>query len=510
MARLYEYQGKAILARYGIKIPRGKVIDTRNELVDLLGEIGLPVVLKGQLWITGRKEKGAIRFADTQGEAEAALSDLLQMTIGKFRIEKVLVEERIDVERECFAGIVIDDEKKSPVLIFSPEGGSGVEAKGGVSRVIDPLKGLARYEVVELIKSAGITGRSLTSLSGLIHKLYSIMREYDARAIEVNPIALTKRGDAIALDCHITIDDYAVYRHPDLGIEVAREFDRPPTELERIAYKVEAKDYRGTFYFFQIVDQIPADGRHIGFHGAGGGGSMFSMDALVKEGYQIANFCDTSGNPPASKVYRAAKIILSQPNIAGYFASGSGVASQEQIQSARGLVKAFLEEGLEIPAVIRLGGNMEEEAIRILKESLSGIPAEVEGYGKDDPPEFCAQRLKALIRPGLFHKIRPFSLPEPFPYGFETFSGILSINHDLCRNCDHKGCIESCRYGILKLEDGVPVLALDPELVKKGRCIECLACEQFCHFKGKKAIRIILPIPGLSEYRERLIDGNTD
>jgi succinyl-CoA synthetase beta subunit len=145
-------------------------------------------------------------------------------------------------------------------------------------------------------------------------------------------------------------------------IEIAREFDRPPTELEKIAYRVEEKDYRGTFYFFQMVDETAGSEKYIGFNGAGGGGSMMSMDAVLNRGFKLANYCDTSGNPPASKVYRAAKVILSQPGIMGYFASGSGVASQEQYHSARGLTKAFWKNW--IPAVIRLGGNFEKRRSR--------------------------------------------------------------------------------------------------------------------------------------------------
>ncbi len=124
---------------------------------------------------------------------------------------------------------------------------------------------------------------------------------------------------------------------------------------------------------------------------------MMSMDAVLNRGFKLANYCDTSGNPPASKVYRAAKIILSQPGIRGYFASGSGVASQEQYHSARGLVKAFHEENLAIPAVIRLGGNFEEKAIEILAAYLKKIPGVVEGYGRDDAPESCAARLEELV-----------------------------------------------------------------------------------------------------------------
>ncbi len=205
-----------------------------------------------------------------------------------------------------------------------------------------------------------------------------------------------------------------MFRHPELGIDIAREFDRPPTELERIAYHVEEKDYRGTFYFLQMEENISAEKKAIGFNGAGGGGSMMSMDAVLSRGFKLANYCDTSGNPSASKVYRAAKVILSQPNIKGYFASGSGVASQEQFHSARGLVKAFLEEKINIPAVIRLGGNFEKEAVEILEKYLKDIPGKIEGYGRDDSPEFCARRMEEFIAENDYtsHAVAPIKEPE--------------------------------------------------------------------------------------------------
>ena len=125
---------------------------------------------------------------------------------------------------------------------------------------------------------------------------------------------LTKSGDFVAADCRITIDDYAVARHPELKIEIAREFDHPPTELERIAYAVEQSDHRGTFYFAQLATAAAKDSKGlVGFHGAGGGGSMMSMDAIVNAGFTIANFTDTSGNPSASKVYRAAELFWRSP-----------------------------------------------------------------------------------------------------------------------------------------------------------------------------------------------------
>jgi succinyl-CoA synthetase beta subunit len=141
-----------------------------------------------------------------------------------------------------------------------------------------------------------------------------------ARSLEINPLVLTKSGEFVAADCRITIDDYAVVRHPDLGIEIAREFDHPPTALERVAYAVEQNDHRGTFYFAQLATAAPKGSKGlVGFQVQGGGGSMMSMDAIVNAGFTIANFTDTSGNPSASKVYRAARIILAQPDLVGLF-----------------------------------------------------------------------------------------------------------------------------------------------------------------------------------------------
>jgi succinyl-CoA synthetase beta subunit len=233
------------------------------------------------------------------------------------------------------------------------------------------------------------------------------------------------------------------------------------------------------------------------------------MDAVLNRGFKLANYCDTSGNPPASKVYRAAKVILSQPGIRGYFASGSGVASQEQYHSARGLVKAFHEEGLAIPAVIRLGGNFEEKAIEILAAYLKQTPGVVEGYGRDDAPESCAARLEELVsrNPELRHEVRPLVEPAapPNAYAFDTLTGRLSFDHAKCPGCRTRGCVTACAPGILKLENGLPVLALPPEDAKKGKCTECLACEIFCKFHELDAIIMNLPIPGLKEYRDKVI-----
>ena len=516
MAKLYEYQSKALLKEGGIRIPKGGVASSPEEVYEITQQIGKPVVLKIQVWVTGRAGLGGIQFADTPGEAAEKAGNMLGMKVKHFTVEKVLVEEKLDIKSEFFAGLVIDDAHKAPVLIFSSVGGTGIEdiAKAHPEKIsqvsIDVLKGLREYEVRNMIRRTGMAGKSLVQLAGILSRLYKVAHRYDARSAEMNPLVLTQDGLIYAADCHFTVDDYAVFRHPELGIEVAREFDRPPTELEKIAYHVEEKDHRGTFYFLQMKEDISQEDNVIGFNGAGGGGSMMSMDAVLNKGFELANYCDTSGNPAASKVYRAAKVILSQPHIKAYFASGSGVASQEQYHSARGLVKAFHEENIKIPAVIRLGGNYEEKAIEILSQYLQDIPGCVEGYGRDDSPEFCAQRLEELIiqNKHYSHEVVPIEeseLPESV-YAFDTVTGRLSIDHQKCSVCRTQGCVEACAPRILKLEEKKPVLTIEREDAKKGKCTECLACEIYCKFHEQDAIMIQLPIPGLKEYRDRLLE----
>ena len=155
---------------------------------------------------------------------------------------------------------------------------------------------------------------------------------------------------------------------------------------------------------------------------------------------------DTSGNPPASKVYRAARIVLAAGPVDGYFGSGSGVASQEQFHSARGFVKAFLEEQIDVPVVIRLGGNSEDKAVEILEWLNGWVPAPVEGYKKDDPPDHCASRLHALIGEGARLEPKPRPEParvgEPRLYQFKTVTGgTITYDHSVCAACESQICV---------------------------------------------------------------------
>ncbi|MGD2058858.1 MAG: acetate--CoA ligase family protein [Anaerolineales bacterium] len=509
MAKLHEAQGKDLLRKFNIQTPKGDLASTPAEAHQIAINLARPVVIKAQAWVTGRADRGLILFAaDPEGTRAAAAAILGEPVEGQ-PVESVLVEEQVDVDREFYAGVIIDDEAQSPLLIFSSIGGTGIETVARshpdqlIRKHINVNSGLPEFEARNLVRSLGIHGKLQLELGKLLTSLYETARSYDARSAEINPIALTTDGRMLALDCRITVDDNAAYRHPELGIEVAREFDRPPTQLEQIAWKVEKGDYRGTFYFIQMAYDYQRGDGVIGFHGAGGGGSMMSMDAVLNRGYTLANFVDTSGNPPASKVYRAARIILNQGPIDGYFASGSGVASQEQFHSARGLVKAFMEEPLTVPAVIRLGGNAERRAIAIIERAKEGLPAPVEAYGKDDTPEKCARRLQELINSYDY----PIEMPDgrfppsaAEPYQFSTITGgTVTLDHAACVACNSKICIETCVPQILSLEGEVPVLNISAEQASKGGCIECLACQVECYFEGNRGGFVSLPIEGLDK-----------
>jgi len=502
MARLFEYQGKELLKAQGIPVPNGLTANSPSEARKAAEKIGCPVVIKAQVWSTSRAASGGIAFAESPEEAEQFASTILGHKIGPFEVKTILVEEKLSVDREMYAGILVHDKVPGPLLLFNTQGGSGVEDQSGARSLdIDIVQGLPQSDAETFLKKVGISDSLNSKLADLLVRLYKTARTNEARSTEINPIILTTDGELYAADCRIAIDDYAVFRHEDLGIEIARELSSPPTRLDKIAHDVEFHDYRGTFYFIQLEHDFKKGDGVIGFHGAGGGGSMMSMDALLAEGFKIANFCDTSGNPPASKVYRAARIILSQPGIDGYFASGSGVASQEQVHSARGLVKAFREVGLDVPAVIRLGGNMEDEAVEILHDFTRELPAPVEGYKRDDPASYCAQRMRTLVDSHRSSKSKSgieSAKPPENPYQFETVTkGTVLFDHALCADCESKICVKSCVPQILKLEEGLPVLGISREDAAKGKCTECLACELECSRHGRGAARITLPIPGL-------------
>src|SRR5881409_533658 len=513
MARLHEYQGKAILAASGFQIPRGRTVFTADEAVAVAKELGGEVVMKIQAWTTGRAGIGGVAFAEKPDEVRAHANRMLAMKVGQFPVEAVLVEERIDIDREFFLSFAIDDAERAPMIIFAAGGGTGIEERAASTRRIpcNVDSGPLDSAVSEAVDACGLSQAHAKQLGESIRKLFAAARSVEARSLEINPLLLTKSGEFVAADCRITIDDYAVARHPKLGIEIAREFDHPPTTLERIAYAVEQNDHRGTFYFAQLATTAPKESKGlVGFHGAGGGGSMMSMDAIVNAGFTIANFTDTSGNPSASKVYRAARIILAQPDLVGYFGSGSGVASQEQYWSAYGLAKAFWELDLDIPAVIRLGGNTEDRAVDILQRMSKLLRAAVEGYRKTDAPAKIAGRFAELVTGGSETKWKPRAPRVPKFVKDKSATNIPVKNGrvwiDTAKWPDIRRAVETHSGGLIVDRGGAPVSSLPgEEFATKDS--ELLGCDVECRIAGVEGFYLELDIPGLDELIGRKIES---
>jgi succinyl-CoA synthetase beta subunit len=288
--------------------------------------------------------------------------------------------------------------------MFSTEGGMDIESVPGekiAQMNIDVLRGFRLYDALNLCVKLNVPTKHLPAIAQAVMGLFQTFRNYNCRTAEINPLILTKDGKVVAGDCRVSIDDSSVFRHPELGISVAREAPTPPTELDGVAWQIEEGDLRGTCYIAQMVPEIKGL-NYVGYHGIGGGGAILGVDALNRQGLKIANYADTSGNPTAAKVYRAAKLIINQPGIEGYMLGGFIMANQEQWHHAHGVVKALREEIPKrpgFPAVILLCGNKEKESLEILKEGTKDLPGRIEVYGSEKvyETEFLAKRMKALI-----------------------------------------------------------------------------------------------------------------
>jgi len=414
MARLYEYQGKEVLSKIGIPVPKGRSAASASEAKRIAEEIGKPCVVKAQVWATGRFKAGGIKFAKSPADAEQAANALIGAEIKGLKVEKVLIEEQLEVKREFYVGVIVSNSHKikGPVLIFSSEGGSSIEEVSArnperIGRLnVDYLKGVGAKEAEAFISRVPFDGKPASkelkkALSQAVVQIYKAFKDYDARSLEVNPLILTKGNVIVAADCHVTIDDNSVFRHPELGIALPRDMERPPTKLEKKAWKIEEGDYRGTGYFSQMTTKVEGEG-WLGFHGIGGGGAMLGASAFVARGFKIANYADTSGDPPASKIYSVIRCILEQP-VDGYVLMGACLANQEQWHHGHALVKVFKEEAKKrpgFPVIMLIGGNKEKETHEIIRKGFKNLPLRWELYGREYiyDTDFIANRVEALVK----------------------------------------------------------------------------------------------------------------
>lgn len=417
MTKILEFQGKSFLKMSGIKIPMGETVTTPEAAKTVAENIGKPVVVKAQVLASGRYQAGGVLFANTPKDAAEAAEKILGSKIKGLRVKTVLIEEMLDVINEYYAGIVVDGSVnvKAPVLVFSLEGGTGIEevAARNPERIfkiiIDPVEGLQPDAIKKMLKKAEIESKNQKNIGDLLLKLYDFFKKCDASAAEINPFVITKDNNIYAADCHVTIDDNSVFRHPEFGIKIPRDMDREPTELEVLAWdQIEEGDYRGTGYFAQMITEFDSNETYVGFHGIGGGGSMLGAAALINRGIKIANYADTSGDPPASKIYKVIKSIFSLP-ISAYAVLGACLANQEQWYHSFAIVKALREELAEkpgFPVVILLAGNKENEAMKIIENGLKDLNLRLEIYGRDYiyNSDYIGERLEKLMSEYLNNK----------------------------------------------------------------------------------------------------------
>ena len=408
MARLLEHQGKGLLREAGLAVPDGRPATTAEEAASIAARIGGPVVVKAQLQAGGRGKAGAVRFAATPAEAEQAAADLIGAEIKGSVVTTLLVEERLDIVREFYAGVILDSARgaRRPVLMVGLQGGVDIESvrDEAIHRLhVSPQRGLEAGAVAAALAGAGLPHDVLVRLDAVCVRLARAHRDLDCHALEVNPLVLTTHGDLVCADCKMQIDNAAAYRHPEMGIEVARDFGHPPTPLDLVGWGIEKADLRGSGFVMDMGHDGVSPGA-IGFHPIGGGSAMMAMDALSRIGLTPANYADTSGNPVGSKIYRVAKVVLSQPGIQGYLLGGFMMANQEQWHHAHAVVKALREvlpRRPGFPCVLLVCGNKEEESLAILREGLAdcGGATRVEIYGRDHVTDtlFIAGRMKALV-----------------------------------------------------------------------------------------------------------------
>jgi len=531
MVRLYEYQGKQILRACDVPVPKGYVISTVDEVPKALEKIGQSVAIKAQVLATGRMKAGGIRFASSVDEAALVVREMLGKKIKGMAVEKVLVEEKLDICKELYLSITVSDsyKVKGPILLFSTEGGVDIEevAEKRPEKIlrypIDYARGIDVAEIGEYLARLGVAD-IVGGLVDIALKLYEAFKRYDAHTVEVNPLVLTRDGRLVAADCRITIDDSSVFRHPELGIEVPRDVARPLTDFEKIAWKIEENDYRGVCYFMQLVDDVNeiAKGGYIAFHGIGGGACMLASEALLTRGFRLATYLDTSGNPTAFKVYRGMKIALALPGIEGYCLAGAVIANQEQWYHGFAIVKVFREYSEYrpgFPVSILIAGNKEAETHKIIREGLSGLPLRWELYGRERvlDVDFIADRFSKLLDdyksegPKVLGSIMDFvKVKRPSEdelkhcLWFKTSTGgevYVDLKKCMAPDCGF-ACVKACRWmgtGALKIDKGRPALASrDPEALRR-LCTECLACEYFCSSKGSNAINIVVPVYGLED-----------
>ncbi|MHB8171283.1 MAG: ADP-forming succinate--CoA ligase subunit beta [Thermincolia bacterium] len=346
--KLYEYMAKTIMSQYGIPVPSGRVASTPQEVGAIAKDLG-QVAVKSQVLSGGRGKAGGIKFAGSAEEALVIGEELLRAELNGLKIEKVLVEQKIIIDRELYLAIALDGAARRPVLIASAHGGMDIEEvpeEHIVKKYIDVNVGVLPFVSREVVRRMGLTGIIGKQVGDIIVKLYKVFKDYDAELAEINPLVIS--GDKIiAADGKLNLDDEAAFRYP-VGTPVTEE----RTEREKKAHDI------GISYV-----ELEGD---IAVMANGAGITMATLDIIQHFGGQARNFMDAGGGASTEATAKALEILIStQPKVilANIF---GGITRCDDVARAFAQVKETV--GITVPVVIRLSGTNEKEGIRILRE----------------------------------------------------------------------------------------------------------------------------------------------
>ncbi len=377
--RLYEYEGKRLFRRYRIPVPDGVLIGDLAEL----DKVVYPVVIKAQVFTGGRGKAGAIKIANSRPEAVEAISELRGKIISGYKVEKVLVERKVAIEKEFYLSATIDRLKHQPLIIASSEGGMDIEEiartkPSAIKKIYleigeRPQAYLGRTIAAEM----GFTGESMNRVGIIVNSVYDLFLNFDCKLVEINPLALTKTGEPVALDAKVDLDEDGMFRHPELkelGIEARHEIGEL-TEREKIAKA------RGIPY----VDL----GGNIGLFPGGAGFGIAALDLIKRCGGEPANFMDSGGAPTQENLKLMLGLLMDNPKVVAIFGARFGGISRCD-DWAKAVVQYVVENKPTKPMVMRMAGNMEEEGRKIFEAAQSEHPElfkNIKVYAVDTPIE---------------------------------------------------------------------------------------------------------------------------
>ena len=366
---IHEYQAKNILYKYGVKVPKGKIALSPQEAKNKAKEIeGNKWVVKAQIHAGGRGKAGGVKIAHSLEEVKDIAENMIGMNLitpqtgteGQ-RVNKVYIEEGIDIVLELYLGMTLDRSKGQFTMMVSTEGGTEIEEVARVSpekiyRIyIDPLQGIQEDQAGYLADKLSLKGSIYKSAVSFIMSLSKAVHDTDASLVEINPLVITKDEVVMALDAKMNFDDNALFKHPD--IQLLRDTDEEDTrEMEAINHG---------------LNYISLDG-NIGCMVNGAGLAMATMDIIKLEGGEPANFLDVGGGATEEKVKKAFKIILSDKNVRAVLINiFGGIMRCDTI--AEGVIAAAQEDSINVPLVVRLEGTNVDKGRAILSESSLNI-----------------------------------------------------------------------------------------------------------------------------------------